>query len=67
MTNRESDSYPDLTEQKMDNCYEVLEIIREDLNEDGMAAEGSLINDAHALVQRFDEGVDWVDPIEPDD
>jgi hypothetical protein len=64
MTNRESDRYPELTEEKIDICYEVLEIVREDFNETGMVGEEKLINNAHALVQRFDEGVNWVDPIE---
>lgn len=53
--------YPELTTDDVQTAYKVLEIVREDYNEAGMVGEENLINDAHALVQRFDEGANWVE------
>jgi hypothetical protein len=56
-----SERYPELTPAEVQTAYKVLEIVRENYDEAGMVGEENLINDAHALVQRFDEGANWVD------
>lgn len=48
-----------LTVEQIDNAYEVLEILRENLSDDGMDNLSQIVNEAHYLVQQYDEGADW--------
>jgi len=56
-----SERYPELTTDEVQTAYKVLEIVREDFNEAGMVGEEQSVNDAHVLVQQFDEGANWVE------
>lgn len=51
-----------ITTDEIDTAYRVLETVRENLAADGMRSEASTINEAHYLVQQYDEGSDWHDP-----
>jgi len=48
-----------ITVQEIDAAYEVLEVLRENLQEDGMGNLAEIANEAHYLVQQYDEGARW--------
>jgi hypothetical protein len=56
-----AERYPELTPDEVQTAYKVLEIVREDCNEAGMVGEEQCVNDAHVLVQQFDEHANWID------
>lgn len=49
----------DLTESEIRNTYRVLETLRESLHDDDMHDEVGTVNEAHALVQSYDQGSNW--------
>lgn len=51
-----------ITTDEIDTAFRVLEMVRESLAEDGMRSEASTINEAHYLVQQYDEGSNWHGP-----
>jgi hypothetical protein len=42
------------TEDEIDTCYKVLEMIRDHHNETGLVHEVDTLNEAHSLVQEFE-------------
>lgn len=48
-----------LTEEQVDNAFEVLEVIRENMYENDMDGEAELLNNAHCIVQQYDQFADW--------
>lgn len=51
-----------ITTDDIDTAFRVLETVREDLASDGMRAEASTVNEAHYLVQQYDEASEWHNP-----
>lgn len=47
------------TQDQIETVYAVLEVMREQFNEDGMVGEENMVNDVHCLVQQYDEGSNW--------
>ena len=49
----------DLTTEQIDNAYAVLEVLRENFSDAGMSDFADLVNEAHYLVQQYDESANW--------
>jgi len=54
-----------ITVQEIDAAYEVLEVLRENLQEDGMGNLAEIANEAHYLVQQYDKGARWTTGYDP--
>lgn len=48
-----------ITVGEIDAAYKVLETLRENLSDDGMNNLSEICNEAHYLVQQYDEGASW--------
>jgi len=48
-----------ITVQEIDAAYKVLETLRENLSDDDMGNLAEITNEAHYLVQQYDEGANW--------
>ncbi len=48
-----------ITVEQIDATYEVLEVLRENLQADDMNNLSEIVNEAHYLVQQYDEGARW--------
>lgn len=45
--------------QDMEVVYDVLEQLRENAYNDGRNDDATILNEAHCLVQQYDEGSNW--------
>lgn len=51
-----------VTVDEIDAAFRVLEAVRQDLTDAGMRSEASVLNEAHYLVQQYDQGSNWHEP-----
>lgn len=52
----------DLTVEQIETAYEVLEVVRENHREENRDGMATTVNEAHYLVQQYEQSVQWVSP-----
>ena len=58
-TNKTRETQDGLTEEQINTAYEVLETLRESLANSELNDEADVVNNAHYLLQQYDEGASW--------